>query len=132
MSVIINDTCITCDACLQQCPVNAIVDDLNNPTGKKQYYVQPDKCVECVDIYEDPQCAAICPSIGCITWDMPFTKEFDEHFMNGEIYKLGVSKEGTIKSPAYKEKKYRTDIPLEQRGIGKEVQEEPEELQEVG
>jgi len=132
MSVIINDTCITCDACLQQCPVNAIVDDMNNPTGKKQYYVQPDKCVECVDIYDDPQCAAICPSIGCITWDMPFTKEFDEHFKNEEIYKLGVSKDGVVKSPAYKEKKFRTDIPLEKRGVGELVQEEPEELQEVG
>ncbi|MDX1357323.1 MAG: 4Fe-4S binding protein, partial [Clostridia bacterium] len=28
MSVIIDDTCITCDACLQNCPVNAIVDDM--------------------------------------------------------------------------------------------------------
>ncbi len=33
MSVIINDTCITCDACLQQCPVNAIVDDTFKPDG---------------------------------------------------------------------------------------------------
>lgn len=132
MSVIINDTCITCDACLQQCPVNAIVDDTSNPTGKKQYYVQPDKCVECVGIYDDPQCAAICPSIGCITWDMPFTAEFDEYFRNEEIYKLAVSKDGRIKSPTYKEKSYRKDIPLSERGIGKLVQEEPEELEEVG
>ncbi len=132
MSVIINDTCITCDACLQNCPVNAIVDDASNPTGKKHYYVQPDKCVECVDLYEDPQCAAICPSIGCITWDMPFTAEFDEHFRNEEIYKLGVTREGTVKSPLYKEKKYRADIPLSNRGVGKEVQVEPENLQEAG
>ncbi|WP_295053149.1 4Fe-4S dicluster domain-containing protein [Sulfuricurvum sp.] len=132
MSVIINDTCITCDACLQQCPVNAIVDDSSNPTGKKQYYVQPEKCVECVGLYDDPQCAAICPSIGCITWDMPFTAEFDEHFRNEEIYKLGVNKEGSLRSPAYKAKSYREDIPIEQRGIGKLVQEEPEDLQEVG
>lgn len=132
MAVIINDTCITCDACLQQCPVNAIVDDLANPTGKKQYYVQPEKCVECVGIYDDPQCAAICPSIGCITWDMPFTASFNEHFRNETIYKLGVSKEGALKSPIYKEKSYREDIALCDRGVGKLVQEEPEELQEVG
>jgi ferredoxin len=132
MSVIIDDSCITCDACLQQCPVNAIVDDQNNPTGKKQYYVQPEKCVECVGIYDDPQCAAICPSIGCITWDMPFTKEFDEHFRNAEMYKLGVNKEGTLRSPLYKEKAFRKDIPLEERGVGKIVQEEPEELEQVG
>lgn len=127
MSVIIDDSCITCDACLQQCPVNAIVDDQNNPTGKKQYYVQPEKCVECVGIYDDPQCAAICPSIGCITWDLPFTQQFDEHFRNAEKYKLGVNKEGTLRSPLYKEKAFRKDIPLEERGVGKIVQKEAED-----
>jgi ferredoxin len=132
MAVIINDTCITCDACLQQCPVNAIMDDTSNPMGKKQYYVQPDKCVECVGIFDDPQCAAICPSIGCITWDMPFSAEFDEHFRNEEIYKLSVNKEGILRSPTYKSKSYREDIPVAERGIGKLVQEEPEELEEVG
>jgi len=130
MSVIIDDTCITCDACLQNCPVNAIVDDGDNPTGENRYYVQPEKCIECVSVYEDPQCAAICPSIGCITWDMPYTKEFDEHFLKGELYKLG-TKNGVVKSPAFREKKYRTDIPLEVRGVGKEVQVEPEDI-EIG
>jgi len=132
MAVIIDETCITCDACAQNCPVNAILDDEHNPTGNKRYYVQPEKCVECVGIHEDPQCAAICPSIGCITWDMPFTKEFDAHFLNGELYKLGSSKEGTVKSPAYREKAYRDDIPLELRGVGKEVQEAPESEKEAG
>jgi len=131
MSVIIDDTCITCDACLQQCPVNAIRDDVSNPTGKKQYYVQPEKCVECVGIYDDPQCAAICPSIGCITWDMPFTKEFDDHFLNEDIYKLE-TKNGLPKSPAFREKEYRKDIPIEMRGVGHIVQEEPKDLEEVG
>ena len=130
MAVIIDETCITCDACLQNCPVNAIVDDMHNPTGESRYYVQPEKCIECVGVYDDPQCAAICPSIGCITWDMPFTKEFDAHFLNGEIYKLG-TKNGAVKSPAFREKKYRTDIPLEMRGVKREVQEAPEE-QEAG
>lgn len=132
MAVIIDESCITCDACLQNCPVNAIVDDMHNPTGESRYYVQPEKCVECVGLFDDPQCAAICPSIGCITWDMPFTSEFEEHFLNGELYKLGTTKEGTLKSPSYKEKKFRADIPPEMRGVKKEVQEEPEELKEVG
>ena len=131
MSVIIDDTCITCDACLQQCPVNAIVDDSENPTGNSRYYVQPEKCIECVGVYDDPQCAAICPSIGCITWDMPFTKEFDAHYLNTEMYKLG-EKNGVSKSPAFREKKYRKDIPNEMRGVGHIVQEEPETLDEVG
>jgi len=131
MSVIIDESCITCDACLQNCPVNAIVDDMENPTGENRYYVQPEKCVECVDLFDDPQCAAICPSIGCITWDMPFTKEFDAHFVNGELYKLAIAKEGAIKSPKYKERKFRLDIPLTKRGIKQKVQLEPEEA-EVG
>ena len=114
MSVIIDESCITCDACMQNCPVNAIVDDANNPTGAKRYYVQPEKCVECVDLFDDPQCAAICPSIGCITWDMPFTKEFDTHFLNEELYKLA-SKEGVVRSPAFREKKYRSEIDMSQR-----------------
>lgn len=131
MSVIIDDTCITCDACLQQCPVNAIVDDENNPTGNKRYYVQPEKCIECVGVFDDPQCAAICPSIGCITWDMPYTKAFDAYFLNEKIYKLG-EKNGVVKSPAFREKKYRKDIAQEMRGVGHKVQEEPKDLEEVG
>ncbi len=130
MSVIIDDTCITCDACLQNCPVDAIVDDMSNPTGESRYYVQPEKCVECVGIFDDPQCAAICPSIGCITWDMPYTTEFEEHFLNDELYKLG-TKNGTLKTPSFREKKYRKDIPAESRGVGKEVEEAPDD-KEVG
>jgi len=130
MSVIIDESCITCDACLQNCPVGAILDDSENPTGENRYYVQPEKCVECVDLFENPQCAAICPSIGCITWDMPFTKEFDTYFVNGDLYKLA-EKNGVVKSPIFKEKKYREDIPMSDRGVKKEVQVEPEEL-EVG
>ena len=129
MAVIIDDTCITCDACLQNCPVNAIVDDMHNPTGESRYYVRPEKCVECVDLFEDPQCAAICPSTGCISWDMPFTAEFDAYFKNEELYRLAVAKDGTVKSPAYRENRYRTDIPLQMRGVGIEVQEEPQELE---
>lgn len=132
MSVIIDDTCITCDACLQNCPVDAIVDDMNNPMGESRYYVQPDKCVECVGIYDDPQCAAICPSIGCITWDMPFTPEFEEHFLNEEIYRLGKTKSGALKTPTLRKKKFRKDIPLESRGVGQNVQVEPEDLDEAG
>ncbi len=131
MSVIIDESCITCDACLQNCPVGAIVDDSDNPTGENRYYVQPEKCVECVDLFDHPQCAAICPSIGCITWDMPFTKEFDAHFINGGVYKLATNKEGVIKSPAFKERKFREDIPLSKRGVKQEVQVAPEDI-EVG
>ena len=132
MAVIIDESCITCDACMQNCPVNAIVDDMHNPTGESRYYVYPEKCVECVGIYDDPQCAAICPSIGCITWDMPYTKEHEAHFMESDLYVIGSSATGKVKSPSHREKKYRADIPLEMRGVGKEVQVEPESENEAG
>jgi ferredoxin len=131
MAVIIGESCINCDACRQVCPVNAIVDDLSNPTGEKRYYVKPEVCIECAGVYEDPQCAAICPSTGTITWDYHYTKEFENYFLNSPKYKIGTTKSGKLKTPTLRGKKYRKDIPLELRGIGKEVQEIPEDLSEI-
>jgi len=71
MSVLITDTCISCDACLDECPVDAIVDDADNPKGEDIYFVHPDKCVECVGHNDEPACAAACPTDGCIVWDDP-------------------------------------------------------------
>jgi len=127
MSVIISDECINCDACRTVCPVNAIVDDMENPTGESRYYVKPEKCIECVDIFDDPQCAAICPSIGTITWDFAFTKENNEHFVSNDVYKLG-ERRGNLLAPAYREKKYRADIPALMRGVGELVEVAPEEV----
>jgi ferredoxin len=69
MAVKITDTCISCGACIDECPVEAIVDDDDNPTGEDIYYVYPDKCVECVGHHDEPACAAACPTEGCIVWD---------------------------------------------------------------
>jgi ferredoxin len=33
MAVKITDICIACGACIDECPVGAIVDDSENPTG---------------------------------------------------------------------------------------------------
>ena len=44
MAVVITDTCINCGACIDECPVEAIVDDEDNPTGEEIYYVYADKC----------------------------------------------------------------------------------------
>lgn len=66
--VIITDICIECDACIDECPVEAILDSDDNPTGEEIYYVQPEKCVECVGYYEVPACAEACPTDGCIIW----------------------------------------------------------------
>jgi ferredoxin len=83
MAVTITDTCINCGACIDECPVEAIVDDEDNPTGEEIYYVYPDKCVECVGYHDTPACAEACPTkidygfaealttygiIGCKVW----------------------------------------------------------------
>ncbi len=33
MAVKITDICISCGSCIDECPVNAIVDDSDNPSG---------------------------------------------------------------------------------------------------
>ncbi len=68
MAVKITDTCISCGACIDECPVEAIVDDEENPTGEDVYFVYSDKCVECVGHNDEPACAEACPTEGCIVW----------------------------------------------------------------
>ena len=68
MAVKITDLCISCGSCIDECPVSAIVDDDDNPTGDEIYYVYADKCVECVGHNEAPACATACPTEGCIVW----------------------------------------------------------------
>ena len=70
MAVVITDICINCGACIDECPVEAIVDDEDNPTGEEIYYVYEDKCVECVGHHDTPACAEACPTEGCIVWNV--------------------------------------------------------------
>lgn len=62
MAVKITDICISCGSCIDECPVSAIVDDADNPTGEDAYYVYADKCVECVGFNDEPACAYACLS----------------------------------------------------------------------
>ncbi len=66
MAVIITDTCISCDACLDECPTESIVDNDENPTGEDIYFVNADTCDECGD--NIPACAEACPTEGCIVF----------------------------------------------------------------
>ncbi len=68
MAVKITDICIACGSCIDECPVSAIVDDDDNPTGEGIYYVYSNKCVECVGHNDAPACASACPTDGCIVW----------------------------------------------------------------
>ena len=57
----INDTCINCAACEPECPVEAITE------GDEYYVIDPDKCVDCVGHFDEPQCVSVCPIDDCIT-----------------------------------------------------------------
>ena len=89
MAIIITDECINCDACISECPNNAIyepdqewtyadetalsgavttpdgrdvdADEDNDPISDEFYYIVPDKCTECKGFHDEPQCAAVCP-----------------------------------------------------------------------
>ena len=94
MAIVITDDCINCDACVTECPNNAIYEpdeawayeDGTKLTGaitsfsgkktdaaKKQeavsdefYFIVTDKCTECKGFHDEPQCAAVCPVDCCV------------------------------------------------------------------
>ncbi|MCK8824008.1 indolepyruvate ferredoxin oxidoreductase subunit alpha [Fuchsiella alkaliacetigena] len=49
MTHVINDECVACAECLQECPVEAIVE------GEEKYDVDEEECVDCGN------CAEVCP-----------------------------------------------------------------------
>ncbi|HHH37046.1 MAG TPA: 4Fe-4S dicluster domain-containing protein [Epsilonproteobacteria bacterium] len=115
MAVMITDLCINCDACIDECPATAIVSADASPLGEGEYtYVKPEKCIECVDSAV-PKCADVCPTEGCIVWDMPYTSEFNDHFVESDNYVIRVHKKKGLMSPEVSPRPYRESISLEQR-----------------
>ena len=49
MAYFINDDCISCGACMPECPVDAISE------GDTKYVIDPDLCIDC------GACASVCP-----------------------------------------------------------------------
>lgn len=89
MAVKITDICIACGSCIDECPVEAIVDDSSNPEDTGTYYVYADKCVECVGHNDSPACANACPTDGCICWSevvsgQPFREEISNDLRGGD------------------------------------------------
>jgi len=56
MALLINDECIACDACVPECPNDAISE------GDPIYVINPDLCTECVGFHDKPQCVEVCPT----------------------------------------------------------------------
>ena len=49
MAYVINDACINCGACVEECPTEAIT------AGDSAYVIDADKCIDC------GACAGACP-----------------------------------------------------------------------
>ena len=62
MALKITDQCINCDVCEPECPNDAI------SMGAEIYWIDPEKCTECVGHFDAPQCREVCP-VDCIPLD---------------------------------------------------------------
>lgn len=60
MATIITDDCINCDACVPECPNDAISE------GDDIYVIDPELCTECVGFHDHEACQAVCPVECCI------------------------------------------------------------------
>lgn len=115
MAVLITESCINCDACIDECPATAIVSAEESPLEFGEYtYVKPEKCIECVDAAV-PKCADVCPTEGCIVWDMPYIETFNDHFVMSDDYMIRVHKKKGLLSPLVAPRPFRESITLENR-----------------
>jgi len=115
MAVLITESCINCDACIDECPATAIVSAEDSPLEFGEYtYVKPEKCIECVDAAV-PKCADVCPTEGCIVWDMPYIETFNDHFVMSDDYMIRVHKKKGLLSPLVAPRPFRESVTLENR-----------------
>ncbi len=63
MSLMITEDCINCNACVDECPNDAISE------GESVYVVNADLCTECVGFFDEAQCVTVCPVEGTIIPD---------------------------------------------------------------
>jgi len=59
MAYHITADCNLCDACVMECPNEAI------SAGAHVYVIDPELCTECVGFFDEPQCQAACPMECC-------------------------------------------------------------------
>ena len=115
MAVLITDTCINCDACIDECPATAIVTaDESLLVFGEFTYVKPEKCIECVDAAV-PKCADVCPTEGCIVWDMPYTEMYNDYFTQSDDYVIRVHKKKGLLSPLAAPRPFRESISTASR-----------------
>jgi ferredoxin len=83
MALIITDECICCDACVAECPNEAI------SICEQMYYIHidPEKCTECMGLYDEPQCADVCP-VDCCLPNPDYQETQSELLMKAERLKV--------------------------------------------
>ena len=64
MAMNITEDCISCGACLPECPTDSISE------GDTIYVIDANTCVECVGHFDTQQCASVCP-VDCIVKAQP-------------------------------------------------------------
>ena len=60
MATLINEDCINCGACEDECPNGAI------SMGDEIFVINPDLCTECVGSHGEQMCALACPPEACV------------------------------------------------------------------
>ncbi len=71
MALMITDECTLCDACVTECPNQAI------SPGDDMYVIDPLRCTECVGHFDEPQCKLVCDP-ECIVANPEFVESPDE------------------------------------------------------
>lgn len=62
MTLKINEECTMCDACVEECPNEAI----SQPDEDEIHVIDPAKCTECVGFFDVEQCIDVCPADSCV------------------------------------------------------------------
>ena len=116
MAIKITEDCINCDACISECPNNAIyepdeswaysdgtalsgeitvfgsgdsvdADEQFDPKSDEFYFIVTDKCTECKGFHDEPQCASVCPVDACVPDED--NEESDDHLLGKKAWLHG-------------------------------------------
>ena len=77
MATYITEECISCTACVPECPYEAISE------GPTIFVIDASRCTECVGSYDQEACQAVCPVECCIP--NPQIRETEETLLNRAI-----------------------------------------------
>ena len=61
-----------------------------------------------------PKCADVCPTEGCIVWDMPYVAEYNDYFVQGD-YVIRMHKKKGLMSPEVSPQPWREAVSMADR-----------------